>query len=206
MRRSRATAPATTRAQPGGDPRLAPLHGPGHPQSIEHDHRGFAGDREHRQPPRAAQARPHAEDYPRDLESRERAYRNSWRAMGVRPGGSRHLYATLAQPVLLLLDVLFRLGPGRRFGAKAPRHQPEASCTGPRGQGPPPAPGGPVPGPDSSLGNNGDDRGHPFERPRGPGPSRKDMKASRCTWAMPSSRAIPALSPRRRVRAKFPDW
>jgi hypothetical protein len=30
--------------------------------------------------------------------------------------------------------------------------------------------GGPVPGPDGGLGNNGGDRGHPFERPRGPGP------------------------------------
>jgi hypothetical protein len=53
------------------DPRPAPLHGPGHPQDAEHGHRGFAGDREHRQPARVAQARPHAEDYPRDLESRD---------------------------------------------------------------------------------------------------------------------------------------
>ena len=79
-------------------------------------------------------------------------------------------YATLAQEVLLLLDVLLRLGPGRRFGAKAPRHQPEASSACPRGQGPLPAPGGPVPGPDGGLGNNGDDRGHPFGYPRGPDP------------------------------------
>ena len=31
-------------------------------------------------------------------------------------------------------------------------------------------PGGPVPGPDSSLRNNRSDTGHPLERPRGPGP------------------------------------
>ena len=49
---------------PGGDPRPAPLHGPGHPGDIEHGGIGFAGDREHRQPPRVAQAPPHAEDHP----------------------------------------------------------------------------------------------------------------------------------------------
>jgi len=74
----------------------------------------------------------------------------------------------------LLLDVLLRLGPGRRFGAKAPRHQPEASSACPRCQGPLRAAGGPVPGPDGGLGNNGDDRRHPFERPRGPGPVQKE--------------------------------
>ena len=95
---------------------------------------------------------------------------DSWRAMGVVPAVAGTCYATLAQQVLLLLDVLFRLGPGRRFGAKAPRHQPEAGSACPRGQGPLPAPGGPVPGPDGGLGNNGDDRGHPLGYPRGPGP------------------------------------
>jgi hypothetical protein len=59
---------------------------------------------------------------------------------------------------------------GRRFGAKAPRHQREAGSAGPRGQGPLPTAGGPVPGPDGGLGNNGDDRRHPLGYPRGPGP------------------------------------
>ena len=36
---------------PDGDPGPAPLHGPGHPGDIEHGVLGFAGDREHRQPP-----------------------------------------------------------------------------------------------------------------------------------------------------------
>jgi hypothetical protein len=39
--------------------------------------------------------------------------------------------------------------------------------------------------------------------PEGMVPSRTRVKNSRCTWALPSSRAIPALSPRRRVRAKL---
>ena len=43
--------------------------------------------------------------------------------------------------------VLLHLGRGRRFGAQAPHHQPEASSACPLGQGPLPAPGGPVPGP-----------------------------------------------------------
>jgi hypothetical protein len=49
---------------PGGHPRPAPLHGPGHPGDSDHGVLGFAGDREHRQPPRPAQAPPHAEDHP----------------------------------------------------------------------------------------------------------------------------------------------
>jgi len=73
------------------------------------------------------------------------------------------------QPLDVLFPVLARLGQGRRFRAKAPRHQPEPGSTRPRGQGPPPPPGGPVPGPDSDLGNNGGDRAHPSEHPRGPG-------------------------------------
>ena len=55
---------------PGGDPRPAPLHGPGHPGDIDHGLRGFDGDREHRQPPRPAQAPPHADDHPRDSGSK----------------------------------------------------------------------------------------------------------------------------------------
>ena len=143
---------------------------PGAPAGRDPGEQGFAGDREHRQPPRVAQARPHAEDHPHDRESKvNKGVPRSLASRGRR-GGRRHLYATLAQQVLLPLDVLFRLGPGRRFGTKAPRHQPEPSSACPRGQGPLPAADGPVPGPDGSLGTNGDDRGHPFERPRGPGP------------------------------------
>ena len=92
----------------------------------------------------------------------------------LRPGGSRRLrgeaFAELAQQVPVLPGVLYYLGPGRRFGAKAPRHQPGAGRAGPRCHGPLPAAGGPVPGPDGGLGHNGGDCGYPFERPRGPGP------------------------------------
>jgi hypothetical protein len=120
--------------------------------------------------PRVAQARPHAEDHPHDRESK--ANKGGLRSLTGRGrrGGSRHLYPTLAQQVLLLLDVLLRLGSGRRFGTQAPHHQPGPSSACPRGQGPPPAPGSPVPGPDGGLGNTGEDSGHPFQRPRGPGP------------------------------------
>jgi hypothetical protein len=54
----------------GDHPRPAPLHGPGRPQDIEHDGRGFAGDREHRQPPRVAQAPRHADDHRHDSGSK----------------------------------------------------------------------------------------------------------------------------------------
>ena len=55
---------------PGGDPRPAPLHGPGRHQDIEPGVRGYDGDREHRRPPRPAQAPPHADDHPHDGESK----------------------------------------------------------------------------------------------------------------------------------------
>ena len=64
----------------------------------------------------------------------------------------------------------YHLGPGRRFGAKAPRRQPGAGRAGPRGQGPRPAAGGPVPGPDGGLGHHRGGSGHPCEGPGGPGP------------------------------------
>ena len=70
----------------------------------------------------------------------------------------------------MLPGVLDHLGPGRRFGAKAPRRQPGAGRAGPRCQGPLPAAGGPVPGPDGGLGHHGGDGGYPFGRPGGPGP------------------------------------
>ena len=89
-------------------------------------------------------------------------------AAGALGPGSRNR-PSLLQPLDVLLHVLSRLGRGRRFRAQAPGHQPVASSARPRGQGPPPAPGGPVPGPDSGLGNNGGDRAHPSEHPRGPG-------------------------------------
>ena len=40
--------------------------------------------------------------------------------------------------------------------------------------------------------------------PEGLAPSRTDIKATRRNWALPSSRAIPALSPRGRGSAKLP--
>jgi hypothetical protein len=50
--------------------------------------------------------------------------------------------------------------------------------------------------PGGGLGNNEGDRGHPSERPRGPGPVQKGMKASRSDdGALLSSLAIPSLSP-----------
>jgi hypothetical protein len=39
-----------------------------------------------------------------------------------------------------------------------------------------PAPGGPVPGPGRGPGNSGDSSGHPFERPRRPGPVQSEPK------------------------------
>ena len=132
--------------------------------------KGFFGHRVHRQ---LAQARPRAEDHLCTGKGGQGVLR-SLAEVCLRPGGSRRLRgeacAELAQQVPVLLGVLYHLGPGRRFGAKAPRHQPGADRAGRRGQGPLPAAGGPVPGPDGGLGHNGGDCGYPFERPRGPGP------------------------------------
>jgi hypothetical protein len=122
---------------------------------------------------RVAQARPDAED---DLctDKGGQGVLRSLAEVCVRPGGSRRLQgeacAERAQQGPVLLGVLYHLGPGRRFGAKALRHQPGAGGAGPRGQGPLPAAGGPVPGPYGGLGQGGGDSGYPFERSRGPGP------------------------------------
>ena len=59
-------------------------------------------------------------------------------------------------------------------------------------------------GPDGGLGNNratGDT--HP-DAPEGLAPSREGVKATRRNRALLSSRAIPALPPRRRMCAKLP--
>ena len=165
----------------GGHPRPAPLHGPGHPQDAIHDVRGFHGDREHRQPPRVAQAPRHADDHPRYRGNRFVPAEEPRYPAGCgcfRPGGSRGVCARLAHQVNLLPDVLLHLGRGRRFRAKAPRHQPEASSACPLCQGPLPAPGGPVPGPGGGLGSNGGDSLHPSERPRGPAPVQKAHKGA----------------------------
>ena len=110
-----------------------------------------------------------------------------------RPAGSRGLRAKLAQQVV-------KLGPGRRFRAKAPRRQPEASSACPRCQGSPRAAGSPVPGPTAAwvtTGATGDT--HPSVR-EGLTPSRKTIRCSRRAKAQLSSLAIPSLSPRRSGR------
>ena len=164
---------------PGDHPRPAPLHGPGRPQDIEHDDVAVTGDREHRQPPRVAQAPRHADDHPRyrgnDPDGPEEPVDPAGCGC-LRPGGSRGLCARLAHQVKLLPDVLLHLGRGRRFRAKAPRNQPEAGSACPLCQGPLPASSGPVPGPGGGLGNDGGDSLQPPGRPRGPGPVQKRQK------------------------------
>ena len=176
----------------GGDPRPAPLHGPGHPQDIEPGGQGFAGDREHGQPPRVAQARA-ARRGPSPRPGQQRRT-GSYQQMRWRLGECCvPAAAGTCRPALrsnrsfCCSMFCLRLGPGRRFGAKAPRHQREAGRAGPRGQGPLPAPGGPVPGPDGGLGNNGGDRGHPFGSPRGPGPVQSGHKEQ------PPQQPVPAV-------------
>ena len=126
-----------------------------------------------------------------------------------RPGGSRGLGARLAQrplplqPLEVLFHVLSRLGRGRRFHTQAPRHQPEPSSARPRRQGPPPPPGAQCPAPTAAWVTTGATRGTHPSIPAGL-TSSKMGKATRSTWAQLSSRAIPALWPRRRVRAKLP--
>ena len=98
----------------------------------------------------------------------------------MRPGGSRRLRgqacAERAEQVPVRPGVLDHLGPGRRFGAEAPHRQRGAGRAGPRGQGPLPAAGGPVPGPDGGLGHHRGDCGHPCEGPGGPGPVQGQKK------------------------------
>ena len=66
-----------------------------------------------------------------------------------------------------------------RVGASVPRPHatsPEPAALAHAARARCPRPEAPVPGPDGGLGNNGGDRGHPFERPRGPGPVQKGQK------------------------------
>jgi hypothetical protein len=104
----------------------------------------------------------------------DRAFCDRWLRCVCVPavaGASRgEACAELAQQVPVLPGVLYHLGPGRRFGAETPHRQPGAGRAGPRGQGPLPAAGGPVPGPDGGLGQGGGDCGHPLERSRRPDP------------------------------------
>ena len=166
--RSRATAPAATKAEPTAILGLRRCTARGTrrkqntPTGASPAIASTVSRRGLRRPVRTRR------DYPRDLESRGVPHKLAGR--GCCPGGSRDLQAALAQQVLLPLDVLLRLGPGRRFGSKAPCHQREADSAGPRGQGPLPAARGPLPGPDGGLSNNGDDRRHPLAYPRGPSP------------------------------------
>jgi hypothetical protein len=77
-----------------------------------------------------------------------------------------------------------------RVGASVPRPHatsPKPAALAHAAKGPLPAAGGPVPGPDGGLGNNGDDRGHPFERPRGPDPVQKGHQDQ------PPQRPVPAV-------------
>ena len=124
------------------------------------------------------------------------------------PGGRRRLRgqacAERAEQVPVLLGVLDHLGPGRRFGAEAPHRQRGAGRAGPRGQGPLPAAGGPVPGPDGGLGHHRGGSGYPCEGPGGPDPVHGQKKQLQLHPALLLSRAIPALSPRRRECAKLP--
>ena len=120
-----------------------------------------------------------------------------------RPGGSRGRCARLAHQVNLLPEVLLHLGRGRRFRAKAPRNQPEAGSACPLCQGPLRRPAAQCPAPAAAWVTTGATKGtHPGVR-EGLAPSRC-IKATHRNWAMLSSRAIPALSPRRRVCAKLP--
>ena len=178
---------------------------PGPPAAIEHDVRGFHGDREHRQPPRVAQAPPHAEDHSATGKQGKsgRKNRSIRRAEGVSvPAAAGARGGPGAPSRSLSCWVFFTISA--RVGASVPR--PHATSAkpraGPRGQGPLPAAGGPVPGPDGGLGHNRGDSGHPSEGPGGPGPVQWAKKtSSSCNRALLLSRAIPALSPRRRVRA-----
>ena len=188
----------------GSDPRPAPLHGPGHPQDAGPGAQGFVGDREHRQPPPVAQARPHAEDHPHDRESKvNKGGLRSLTGRGRR-GGSRHLYPTLAQQVLccsMFCCASARVGASvpkphatspspaaLAHAARARRRRPAAQC----------------PAPTAAWVTTGMTADTHSSVPEGLAPSRTDIKTTRRNWALPSSRAIPALSPRRRGSAKLP--
>ena len=77
---------------------------------------------------------------------------------------------------------------------------PKPAAPRPLGQGPLPVPGGPVPGPGGGLGNHGGDRSTHPSVVEGLAPSRYAQEPT-AVLAMPSSRAIPSLSPWRHVRA-----
>ena len=135
-------------------------------------------------------------------------YHGWWRSIQVSvrgPLSPAAAQATLAPQVLVLLDVLLPLGPGRRFGAKAPRHQREASSACPRGQGPPPRPAAQCPAPTAAWVTTGTTGDTHSGIPEGLTPSRTPRRSSRRSNRSPlSSPAIPALSSRRHAWAKLP--
>jgi hypothetical protein len=103
----------------------------------------------------------------------------------------------------LRLDVLVHLGPGQPFSAKAPRNQPGASSACPRGQGPLPAAAAQCPAPVAARVTAGTAAGTHSSVPEGLAPSRVSRRATRSgDGALLSSRAIPALLPRRLGCAK----
>ena len=176
-------------------------------KTQKHGGRGFAGDREHRQPPQVAQARPHAEDHPHDLESKavQGAYRDRWRAAGVRVPAAAGPCGQAYAP-----------GPFAAPGYFPPRPGQAPPCQGPtppaRSQPRPPTlpgarcgrPAAQCPAPTAAWVTTGATGDTHSSVPEGLAPSRRSIKATRRNWALLSSRAIPALSPRRRGCAKLP--
>jgi hypothetical protein len=108
----------------------------------------------------------------------------------------------LAQHVPVLLGVLYHLGPGRRFGAEAPRRQRGAGGACPRGQGPLPA--AQCPAPTAAWVTTGAAADTHPRVPAGLIPSMARRTSSSCNRALLLSRAILALSPRRPGCAKLP--
>ena len=205
---------------PGGDPRPAPLHGPGHPGDIEHDGidslviastaaaAGGAGPTTRRGP----SPRQWKQACTRGVSV---ALKRGRTALGGALGGGPRVSASgrqpgpwcqaaqhplPLQPLDVLLHVLSRLGRGRASvpGPRPPARSQQRSSTRP---GPAAGARRPSARPRQRPGSQRGRPGAPTEHPRGPGPVQKG-KASRSTWAQLSSRAIPALSPTRRVRAK----
>jgi hypothetical protein len=104
----------------------------------------------------------------------------------------------------VLLSALDHLGPGRRFGAKAPRHQRGAGRAGPCCQGPLPTDAAQCPAPMAAWVTTGAAADTHSSVPEGLVPSRARRASCSCNRALVLSRAIPVLSPRRRECAKAP--
>ena len=209
--RSRASDPAADRARPAAILGLRCCTARAASQDIGHGAEGFAGDRVRCQLPRVAQARPHAEDDAEDDLCRDKGGQGVLRSLAevcVRPGGQPAppgggvRRACGAGPCAAGCSLPSRPGSALRCRGPTPPARSRALATRPG-----PAAGGlaaQCPAPTAAWVTTGAAADTHARVPEGLVPSRAKRTSSSCNRALLLSRAILALSPRRRGCARLP--